>query len=201
MKKYSMIVMLIFLSCSLDYTTVLDKKESKEFVNFSSENKYIGIYNNQKNNSKNLYRTIVYDNYIIFEPVIGNSLSGFEVYKNLKTIDYRKYQHPIIKRINEQFFMGIYKNILFIDSGTGPGIRGLELYDLRNCKTIYEGIWDGDKLEFIDENKIIVPVSNNESEPADERGWMTKYYLHKFSFDLRTFKLNNLNKKYYIISN
>ena len=97
--------------------------------------------------------------------------------------------------------MGIYKNILFIDSGSAPGIRGLELYDLGNCKTIYKGIWDGDKLEFIDENTIIVPVSYKESEPADERGWRTKYYLHKFSFDLRTFKLNDLNKKYYIISN
>jgi hypothetical protein len=43
----------------------------------------------------------------------------------------------VIKNTDANYFMGIFQTFLFIDSGTGPDSRGLEIYSLETRKSVF----------------------------------------------------------------
>ena len=125
-----------------------------------------------------------------------------EVYLNKNVIEYSKYgiSDLIISFSPENFFLGFYQDYLFIDSGTAPGLRVLKIISLPAKDLIYKGIWDGQKIEFIDDVTIKIPKYNYEftatSNPA-----LVKYKLYMYSLNLRTKKLTDLHEIRYLISN
>jgi hypothetical protein len=74
---------------------------------------------------------------------------------------------------------------LFVHSYTGENPIGLEIYNLANNKPLYVGNWDNKRIEFIDENAVVVYDLYGEitkpSDPYEEGGYsvtMQKFILN-----------------------
>jgi len=69
--------------------------------------------------------------------VAGKSCSYFE-----KPDDY------VLADFDASYLETVYKNLLVLDSGTGPGPRGLSVYDLSKRETVFEGSYMSSSLEI-----------------------------------------------------
>jgi hypothetical protein len=205
MKIFLVFLSLVLISCnSNEYLKKLDKSKEVLRIRDSKDNLFLGgITDYKKTESDKVAEIYVYENYIIFTRVINHSVNGFEVYPNHRNILYENYSSNdlIVKRESTYWFLGLYNNFLLVDIGTGPGIRGLEIIDLKNSKTVYEGLWNGENIKFIDDDTIIVCKYFNEREPMDDRGWTYKYKLHLYSFNFKTLTEKDINEIEELVSN
>ena len=108
------------------------------FVGYTEGNNFIGYINlNDINPDIEIGDVYIYDKYIVLEEYFqsGNSwfIGGFNVYEynpDIKITEYRSLGNRIYSCIGEPYwFKGIHNDYIFIDIGTGPGIRGIEIYD------------------------------------------------------------------------
>jgi len=115
---------------------------------FKSDNrKHLPIIKGSDNpNSYKLNRNTLYeykDIYVFIEPHKETGEDIYIVNKNNinKPINDKimkdEYSY-MFKSLNADYFFGIYKNFMFIDSGTGPGLRGLTIIDIIKKKTVFQ---------------------------------------------------------------
>jgi hypothetical protein len=164
----------------------------------SSNNKYLGYTNYRRGHVGNVY---VYEKYVamgITNEENGYGALGYYVYKynpNLLFSEYEIYGVRVATIIDDYYnFLGIYNNSILLDIGTAPVLRGLEIYNLENGKSIFKGVWDGEKVEIFDLNKVIVYKQdwNIDTINIDKKSY--KEIIHAYSFDLNNYELENLNK-------
>jgi hypothetical protein len=115
------------------------------YVMDTDDNKFIGYANLYKTYPElhigNIY---IYEKYIVLEEFyqIGERWygSGFRIYeydKNLRYSEYKNLGKKLYDCIGEnKWFQGINSGLLFIDLGTGPGTRGIDIVDLANNTTV-----------------------------------------------------------------
>jgi len=152
------------------------------------------------NKHDSIRKTIVYKNDIVFEKSNG----GFDIFKNAGQFEYEnnfKKDLLFCSKISHESCIGIYGEFLFIDSSTAPGWGGLEIINLKTGKSIYQGIWNGKKISFIDSETIIVLNKFISQKPNDKKGNTFTYSFPQFSFNLNTLTLKNLKKTEEIIGN
>jgi hypothetical protein len=92
--------------------------------------------------------------------------------------------------------IGIYGDHLFVHTYTGDNSIGLEIYNLAKRETIYIGNWDNKRIEFSDENSVVVYEFQGEitrpREPLyEDQGYSVT--LYKYSFDLETEQKPDMN--------
>lgn len=194
--KYIPTLLLCFLFCCTA-TQPMQESAVNEYLKDSPSNKLTSYFRDLEN----FQEIIVYEKYIVFS-FYKRDKNMVEVYLNKNVIEYSKYRKSdlIISFSPENFFLGFYQDYLFIDSGTAPGLRVLKIISLPEKDLIYKGIWDGRKIEFIDDVTIKIPKYNYEftatSNPA-----LVKYKLYMYSLNLKTKKLTDLHEIRYLISN
>jgi len=136
-----------------DFSTVdlLDFYSANLFVRDAKENNFIGYVNlNKINPDIKIGDVYIYDKYIVLEEYFqsGNNwyIGGFNVYEfnsDIKINEYRSLGNRIYSCIGEPYwFKGIYNDYIFIDKGTGPGIRGVEIFDLKNNEVMLSASYD-----------------------------------------------------------
>jgi hypothetical protein len=106
---------------------------------------------------------------------------------------------PIYFKVPEgdNFFYGIYGDFMFIDSGTGPEPRGLDVFDLAQKKKVFSGSYSSpialDKeqrlvyYEEVDEKKLKKKPDCPEAEEWKKQE-LGIAYEEKVSLDLKTLK-------------
>lgn len=98
----------------------------------------------------------------------------------------------------DNFFYGIYGDLMFVDSGTGPDPRGLDVFDLAQKKNVFNGSYSspitldkGPRLTYyveVDEKKVKKKPDCPEAEEWKQNN-LGIAYEEKISLDLKTFKL------------
>jgi hypothetical protein len=112
----------------------------------------------------NYYNVIKYENYIVFD-TYNNEIGGFSIFRlNHALSDQENYENSELifdsyRDLEDpwaSWFMGISRGLLFVDFGTGTGLRGLEIHDLETGQLLYRGAYyDNDGLEFLDDNTLV----------------------------------------------
>ncbi|MFH1017518.1 MAG: hypothetical protein V1798_04965 [Pseudomonadota bacterium] len=70
----------------------------------------------------------------------------------------------VVRNRDADWFFGLWKRFLFIDSGTGPGIRGLSIMDVEAHKRVYEALYlDDDSIKLSSTGDLVFWI---EDEPA-----------------------------------
>jgi hypothetical protein len=107
---------------------------------------------------------------------------------------------PVYFKVPEgdNFFYGIYNDFMFIDSGTGPDPRGLDVFDLSQKKKVFSGSYsqpialDKDQrlvyYEEVDEKKLKKKPDCPEAEEWKNNN-LGIAYEEKVSLDLKTLKI------------
>jgi hypothetical protein len=98
----------------------------------------------------------------------------------------------------DNFFFGVYDNFMFIDSGTGPDPRGLDVIDLAQKKNVFSGSYSspisldkGERLVYyveVDEKKLKKKPDCPEAEEW-KQNQLGIAYEEKVSLDLKTMKM------------
>jgi hypothetical protein len=98
----------------------------------------------------------------------------------------------------DNFFYGIFDDLMFIDSGTGPDPRGLDVFDMSQKKNVFSGSYsqpialDKDRrliyYEEVDEKKLKKKPDCPEAEEWKQNN-LGVAYEEKVSLDLKTFKI------------
>jgi hypothetical protein len=98
----------------------------------------------------------------------------------------------------DNFFFGVYDDLMFIDSGTGPEPRGLDVIDLAQKKNVFDGSYSspialdkGERLVYyveVDEKKLKKKPDCPEAEEW-KQNQLGVAYEEKVSLDLKTMKL------------
>jgi hypothetical protein len=111
------------------------------FIRPSDDNRFIGyIELNSLNPDIKIGGVYIYERYIVLEEFFQSRnqwfVGGFNVYEYVEDIKINEYKiigNLIYSCTGDPFwFQGIYNDYLFIDIGTGPGIRGVQVIDLNN---------------------------------------------------------------------
>jgi hypothetical protein len=79
----------------------------------------------------------------------------------------------VIKNERAEYFRGIYKRYLFLESGTGPYPRGLQIYDIIKKERVF--ITQFSKPIFIDEHGILTFWRTSENPQTAGKNDMTKW--------------------------
>ena len=107
---------------------------------------------------------------------------------------------PVYFKVPEgdNFFYGIYGDFMFIDSGTGPDPRGLDVFDLSQKKNVFNGSYSspialdkGGRLTYyveVDEKKLKQKPDCPEAEEWKQNN-LGVAYEEKVSLDLKTLKV------------
>jgi hypothetical protein len=98
----------------------------------------------------------------------------------------------------DNFFFGLYGDYMFIDSGTGPEPRGLEVIDLAQKKSVFSGSYSSpialekdSRLSYyltVDEKKLKKKPDCPEAEEWKQNG-LGIAYEEKVGLDLKTLKI------------
>jgi hypothetical protein len=92
--------------------------------------------------------------------------------------------------------IGIYGDFLFVHAYTSDNPIGLEIYNLPKGKSIYIGNWDKKRIEFLDQNSVVVYDFHGEiTRPRDpdynDQGYSAT--MHKYNFNLETEQKISMN--------
>jgi hypothetical protein len=126
-------------SITIDDNTIelLGFRNTRLQIENSNENKFIGYVDFNTINSELLIGDIfVYEKYIVIEylqPSGGRwSSIGWNVYEFNENLKITEYKNLGIKLYERDYgsFIGIYDNLIFVDIGSDPGIRGIEIFDI-----------------------------------------------------------------------
>jgi hypothetical protein len=100
----------------------------------------------------------------------------------------------------DNFFFGVYDDFMFVDSGTGPDPRGLDVIDLAQKKNVFSGSYSspialdkGERLVYyleVDEKKLKKKPDCPEAEEW-KQGQLGIAYEEKVSLDLKTMKMTH----------
>jgi hypothetical protein len=103
----------------------------------------------------------IYEKYIVLQEFFPSGekwyVGGFNVYEYSKELKYSEYKTKGKKLYGNEGepyrFEGISNDLLFGDIGTGPGIRGVEIFDLANNAIVldgnyYSGFWFSDNILY-----------------------------------------------------
>jgi hypothetical protein len=98
----------------------------------------------------------------------------------------------------DNFFFGVYGDLMFIDSGSGPDPRGLDVIDLAQKKNVFNGTYSspialdkGQRLVYyleVDEKKLKKKPDCPEAEEWKQNS-LGVAYEEKVSLDLATMKI------------
>jgi len=130
-------------------------------VRYTEENNFIGYIDLYKINPDiHIGGVYIYDKYIVLDEFYqsGNSwfIGGFNVYEYIPDIKITKYKslgNRVYSCIGMPYqFKGIHNDYLFIDIGTGPGIRGIEIFDLKNNEVMFSASYDN--WFYFQDNKV-----------------------------------------------
>jgi hypothetical protein len=145
------------------------------------------------------YTCFQYHNYVVVTKDLLNSV-GSDMFIKYFNWDMGYYnveditnEHDFqIKNEWAEYFQGIYKHYLFIDSGTGPGPRGLIIYNLRTKKKVFESEYS--EPVFIDAKGIFSFWKTSEI-PATEENCpeYSKFRADGFGVAIEKKVLLNLN--------
>jgi hypothetical protein len=178
----------------------------------SKDNLFVGY--SIPDNYRNLLTgvIIVYQKYII---ITNANSAQFNVYDFDIEKGLSDYQNQTVLFPNDEFIkrnskearlepgidcyyvpIGIHGDHLFIHSYTGDNPISLEIYNLRKKETVYIGNWDNKRIEFLDENSVVVYDFHGEltqpREPLyEDQGYSVK--LYKYSFNLETEQKTDMN--------
>ncbi len=98
----------------------------------------------------------------------------------------------------DNFFYGVYDDFMFVDSGTGPDPRGLDVIDLAQKKNVFSGSYSspialdkGGRLVYyveVDEKKLKTKPDCPEAEEW-KQNQLGVAYEEKVSLDLKTMRM------------
>jgi hypothetical protein len=136
----------VFIDIDDGISVELDTKEYI-YVKDSDSNKFIGYLVGRFPNLQ-IDELYVYEKYIVIKLQEQNQDNGlwndtgyyvYEYNKNLKIMDCLNSENKLYEGSSGPYhFKGIYNDFLFIDEGTGPGTRGIEIFDLSNNVSILD---------------------------------------------------------------
>jgi len=156
------------------------------FVGYTDGNNFIGYVDlNNINPNIKIGGVYIYDKYIVLEEYFqsGNSwfIGGFNVYKfnpDIKITEYKSLENRIYSCIGEPYwFKGIHNDYIFIDIGTGPGIRGIEIFDLKNNEVILSAAYDN--WFYFQNNKVGELVISERSIKYYDEDIKTLFFKYK----------------------
>jgi hypothetical protein len=136
----------VFIDIDDDISVELD---TKKYIKGSNSNKFIGYVDlSEMYPELHIGDIYIYEKYIVLEEYHQDGeywyISGFRVYeynKNLKIMEYLNSGNNLYDARGPYWFMDIENDLLFIDEGTGPGIRGIEIFDLANKVNILDAAY------------------------------------------------------------
>jgi hypothetical protein len=116
-------------------------------VGDSEDNKFVGFVNYYTiNEDAHIGDIFIYQEHIILQEFFssGNDWysGGITVYEYDENIDYCDYKilgKQVLKTSGPDSFNGIQDGLLFIDSGTGNGVRNIGVWDVANGIKIFSG--------------------------------------------------------------
>ncbi|MCL2722137.1 MAG: hypothetical protein FWD47_12480 [Treponema sp.] len=129
------------------------------YIRDTKNNKFIGYINiNKINTDIKIGGVYIYEKYIVLEEYYENQgrwfIGGFNVYeynKDIKITEYQLLGNYIYSSIGEPYwFEGINNDYLFIDIGTGHGVRGIKIFDLKNNKEILNASYNN-RFSFLND--------------------------------------------------
>ena len=144
----------------------------------------------------------VYERYVVFEVRLENtSGKSIRVIRRSKDggtrcdMDEGKEVLFIDGENKANHFDGLYKNYLFVDSGTGPGFRGLTVYNLLTGAPIYKAMIS--MRAILSYPSLTFHKMTDKTVPCPEaNGWKIKYDFG-FAFDEKVIlDLNTLHEEY-----
>ncbi len=124
----------------------------------------------QIDDSDQYYEMIRFEDYIVFGLLhrsdYGLYMEGFNVYsrdgETAADRDYFAERTPVFSTETDledpfaPWFDGIYRNLLFIDYGTAPGLRGLDIVNLETREIVYSGMhYSGFGNQFRNERTLL----------------------------------------------
>jgi hypothetical protein len=121
-------------------------------VEDSGDNKFIGFVNYRTlNKGAPIGDVFVYQKHILLEELVfingnwhGNGFTVYEYDENLDYCDYGIFGKELLKTGEAGFFAGMRDGFLFVDSGTGYGLRGFDVWDVAEGEKVFSGIhYDG----------------------------------------------------------
>jgi hypothetical protein len=127
------------------------KSRGFRFVEDTDNNKFIGyIRLNEVYPEIPIGGVFSYEKYIVMEEFYKIEkkwyMGGFCVYEydeELQVTEYKKLGHKLYDCTGDPSWCeGINGDLLFIESGTGPGIRGITVFDLANSTTLVNASYD-----------------------------------------------------------
>jgi hypothetical protein len=126
----------------------------------TNNNKFMGYINlNRIYPEMPIGDVYVYEKYIVLVEFFqqggewyGDGFNVYEYDENIKYSEYKIKGNKLHECSGPYFFEGIYNDLLFSDIGTGPGIRGIEIFDLANNSFVLAGAYYG---SFYFHNNIV----------------------------------------------
>jgi hypothetical protein len=161
----------VFIDIDDDISVELDNNKYDIYVKDSDSNKLIGYVDlSGKFPKLHIGDLYIYEKYIVMKLKEFYQDSGlwynagfciYEYNENFKIIDYLNSGNKLYNSDDgPYYFEGINNDFLFIDKGTGPGIRGIEVFDLVNNVNILNASYY-DSFSFY--NNIVSGLAISES--------------------------------------
>ncbi|MDR1301623.1 MAG: hypothetical protein LBK43_04030 [Treponema sp.] len=197
------------------------------FIDDTDNNKFIGYVDLYKRYPELHIRDIyIYEKYIVLEELFQNEknwyIGGFSVYKYNKEFKYSEYQtrgKKLYSKIGDPYwFKGISDDLLFCDIGTGPWIRGIDIFDLANNDIVLEGNyyrrfwlsgnilyglvfsqWNVKRANFDD---YLVQMyykyfkMTEKPEEKEEYKWLFQEFILNYNYNILTKEITNLSGEY-----
>jgi hypothetical protein len=146
-------------------------------------------------------RCLVFNQYVIKTKSgegVGEDISVYKRPASTNAKDNCKANNPLLFVITNRdanYFMGLFQSFLFIDSGTGPDSRGLEIYNLDTRKSVFTDeyhesvkIVPGNLVMF---DKISAKAGSNKncrSAAKIKKDGLTVGWIQDTQLDLKTMK-------------
>jgi hypothetical protein len=173
----------VFIDIDDDISVELDTKKYNIHIKDSDNNKFIGYVDLGKKFSElHIGDIYIYEKYIVLEEYHQDGehwyVSGFCVYEyneNLKIMEYLNSGNKLYEANGPYWFKGIKNDLLFIDEGSGPGTRGLEIFDLANNVSILNRRYYN-SFSFHDNIVSGLEMSGWDGEPGFNDDIKTKFY-------------------------
>ncbi len=139
--------------------------------------------------------------YVVMEKELAPESAGADIWVKKKGRDVKGLCDPrqgaihyMIKNDFAEYFMAIWKDLLFLQSTTGPGPAGLLIHDLGKKRKVFEGTYS-DPIELKDGTLIYwegeEPATKANCEEYEEitKGGLAAVIETRIKLDLSTFKL------------
>jgi hypothetical protein len=195
----------VFIDIDDGISVELDTKKYIDVKN-SDSNKFIGYVTVRFPNSQ-IGELYVYEKYIVIKLQEYNQVSrlwdetGYYVYeynKNFKIMDCLNSGNKLYEGDSgPYYFKGIYNDFLFIDEGTGPGTRGIEIFDLANNVIILDGRYYN-SFSFHDNIVSGLEMSRWDGEHGFNDDIKTKFYEYEQKTNMPDW-LKELDSRFIVI--